>query len=170
MGLLPTEWIGDFTRGLTMLTSHEILRLLEEVSQEGSMDTRCLSVKQPWLELILLGKKDIEVRTWTTKFRGPVWLHAGKSVDKSQLSRWDFKDPPTGAYLGRANLTDVIEFDQKSWESLRKRHLNEGLFQLGLYGWVFKDTKQLKEPLTAPGKLGLYKPGDELSKKLSALL
>jgi activating signal cointegrator 1 len=152
---------------MTMIKSITILSLLEGVSKEANVEDRALSIKMPWLELILSGKKDIEVRTWTTKYRGPVWLHAGKSVDKSQASRWDFKDLPTGAYLGQSNLADVIEFDAKSWESLRSRHLNEGDFQPGLYGWVFKDSKRIK-PYPAPGKLGLYKLSPELVKSFSS--
>jgi ASCH domain-containing protein len=32
-----------------------------------------LSVRQPWAELILTGRKKIELRTWTTDHRGPLW-------------------------------------------------------------------------------------------------
>jgi ASCH domain len=37
-----------------------------------------LSIKQPWAELILLGRKTIEVRSWSTNFRGLLALHTGK--------------------------------------------------------------------------------------------
>jgi activating signal cointegrator 1 len=155
---------------MTMIRSITIIDLLEETSKESVVEDRCLSIKNPWLELILSSKKDIEVRTWTTKYRGPIWLHAGKSLDKSQLSRWNLKDLDTGAYLGKANLVDVIEFTPKTWESLRKRHLNEGPFQSGLYGWVFEKPTRLKQPLTAPGKLGLYRPDADLLSRLNELL
>ena len=38
---------------------------------------KTLSVKQPWASLICSGIKDIENRTWKTKFRGRVLIHAG---------------------------------------------------------------------------------------------
>jgi len=38
---------------------------------------KVLSVKQPWASLICSGIKDIENRTWKTKFRGRVLIHAG---------------------------------------------------------------------------------------------
>ncbi|HEX4150306.1 MAG TPA: ASCH domain-containing protein [Pirellulales bacterium] len=38
--------------------------------------TLALSVRQPWCELILLGRKTIECRTRPTNIRGPVWLYA----------------------------------------------------------------------------------------------
>lgn len=40
-----------------------------------------LSIMQPWAWLIVNGHKDIENRDWSTKFRGPVAIHAGKKVD-----------------------------------------------------------------------------------------
>lgn len=38
-----------------------------------------LSIRQPWADLIVSGKKDIENRSWPTKFRGSFYIHAGKA-------------------------------------------------------------------------------------------
>ena len=37
---------------------------------------RVLSVRQPWASLLVRGVKDIENRTWSTTYRGPVLIHA----------------------------------------------------------------------------------------------
>lgn len=37
---------------------------------------KALSIKQPWASLIAQGIKDIENRTWKTKFRGRIFIHA----------------------------------------------------------------------------------------------
>jgi hypothetical protein len=37
---------------------------------------KALSIKQPWASLIAHGIKDIENRTWKTKFRGRIYIHA----------------------------------------------------------------------------------------------
>ncbi|WP_316778344.1 ASCH domain-containing protein [Pedobacter antarcticus] len=37
---------------------------------------KALSIKQPWATLIAHGIKDIENRTWRTKFRGRIYIHA----------------------------------------------------------------------------------------------
>ena len=42
---------------------------------------KALSIIQPWAELIVLGHKDIENRTWPTKVRGRVAVHASKKYD-----------------------------------------------------------------------------------------
>lgn len=38
---------------------------------------KAITVKQPWAQLICTGFKDIENRSWKTKFRGLVLIHAG---------------------------------------------------------------------------------------------
>lgn len=39
-----------------------------------------LSIRQPWAWLIVNGYKDVENRDWPTRFRGPVLIHAGKTL------------------------------------------------------------------------------------------
>ena len=38
---------------------------------------RILSVRQPWASLIAEGQKTIELRSWVTKYRGPLLVIAG---------------------------------------------------------------------------------------------
>lgn len=37
---------------------------------------KAISIKQPWAYLICAGIKDVENRTWPTKYRGRVYIHA----------------------------------------------------------------------------------------------
>lgn len=39
---------------------------------------KALSIKQPWASLIASGIKDIENRTWKTKYRGRIYIHASQ--------------------------------------------------------------------------------------------
>jgi hypothetical protein len=39
---------------------------------------KCLTVRQPHAQLIVLGPKRIETRSWATKYRGPLVIHAAK--------------------------------------------------------------------------------------------
>ena len=41
---------------------------------------KCLSVCQPFAELIVQGKKTIELRKWNTNFRGEFLVHAAKNI------------------------------------------------------------------------------------------
>lgn len=40
---------------------------------------KALAIKQPWAWLIVNGYKPVENRTWSTKFRGPLLIHASAS-------------------------------------------------------------------------------------------
>jgi len=42
---------------------------------------KVISILQPWATLVVIGAKKIETRSWDTKFRGPLLIHASK--------RWD---------------------------------------------------------------------------------
>lgn len=46
---------------------------------------KVLSIKEPYASLILNGKKTIETRTWKTKHRGLILLHASQNP-KSKIS------------------------------------------------------------------------------------
>ena len=41
---------------------------------------KCLSVCKPFAELIVQGKKTIELRKWNTKFRGEFLVHAPQKI------------------------------------------------------------------------------------------
>lgn len=38
---------------------------------------RALTIRQPWASLVALGVKTIETRSWSTRYRGPLAIHAG---------------------------------------------------------------------------------------------
>ena len=50
---------------------------------------KAISIRQPWAWLIVNGYKDIENRTWDTKYRGMVLIHASKgmTIDQYQAGR-----------------------------------------------------------------------------------
>lgn len=43
---------------------------------------RALTIRQPWAAAITFADKRVENRTWPTSYRGPVLIHAGKTVDR----------------------------------------------------------------------------------------
>lgn len=42
---------------------------------------KAITIHQPWASLIVSGDKLYETRTWPTKHRGPIAIHAGKTID-----------------------------------------------------------------------------------------
>jgi hypothetical protein len=77
---------------------------------------KCLSLKQPYAELLVSGKKTIEVRKWNTKFRGRFLVHASKNINEEACKRLkiDQSKLVTGAIIGKANLYDIISYGSKN--------------------------------------------------------
>lgn len=67
-----------------------------------------LTVRQPWAWLILHAGKDIENRTWPTKLRGRVWIHAAKGMTVDEY--WDARRFVSSIYdaarLGHISIPD----------------------------------------------------------------
>jgi len=115
---------------------------------------KVLSLKQPFAELILLGKKRIELRTWKTKFRGEFLIHASKVVDKEAMKKFGFKELPLGCIVGKARLIDIKEYkNEEEYVKDKKLHLAD--VSWGNYGWVLEDVKRV-EKVYCKGKLGLW--------------
>jgi len=127
---------------------------------------RALSIRQPWAELILQGRKTIEVRTWETDYRGPFWLHTGKTADIGLERSFAVFDPPRGAFVGRITLEEISPIDAQRWERWRGQHLDSGRYQPGLFAWHLSSAERLRQPLAAPGQLGLFRVDEALAARL----
>ncbi|PIN89839.1 hypothetical protein COU57_05230 [Candidatus Pacearchaeota archaeon CG10_big_fil_rev_8_21_14_0_10_32_14] len=70
---------------------------------------KALSLKQPYAELIICGKKKIELRKWNTNYRGEFYIHASKIPDIKALRKFGYKkeDLPLGCIVGKAEITSV---------------------------------------------------------------
>jgi hypothetical protein len=129
-----------------------------------------LTVRQPWAELIITGRKSIEVRKWWTDYRGPLWIHAGRTEDVELGRKFGLGQLFNGGFIGRVILTAIVQFDGERWSRWRERHLCDGPMLQTAYGWVLKDPVRLKEPLPAKGALGLFWPDDSITRALQSRL
>ncbi|WP_074447849.1 ASCH domain-containing protein [Bradyrhizobium yuanmingense] len=131
-------------------------------------DAPCLSIRQPWAELILLERKKVELRQWSTQHRGWVWLHTGKTFDEASYSRFGFTSLFTGGFVGAFRLRDVVPLDGERWDVWRSTHLDLGDCPANVFGWVITNPLRLEKPTAAPGSRGLYRPDAELATRLLA--
>ena len=126
-----------------------------------------LSIKQPWAELIVTGKKTIEVRTWTTPYRGRFWVHVGQRADDDALLLFPFEHPLfTGGFIGAATIARVDAFTRARWSLLRCHHLVPGPMPRRAFGWEVGTPRRLTEPVPAPGQLGLFEISPALAQTL----
>jgi len=113
-----------------------------------------LSLKQPFAELILQGRKKIELRKWNTKFRGNFFIRASKSSDNEFMSKFGFSKLPLGKIVGKARLIDVKKYGSKEeFEKDRNLHLADDSFEG--YGFILEGVERVKE-FSCKGALGFW--------------
>ena len=120
---------------------------------------KALSIQHPWASLIINGYKRVENRTRSTKYRGPVLIHAGKKIDDVAMvsvnrgyhpvvnARCNYQnmDFPIGGIIGQATIVDCVT------------ELDDPYF-VGPYGFILNNVKSL--PLQpCHGMLGFFTPG-----------
>ena len=115
---------------------------------------RALSVHQPWAWLIVNGLKDIENRSRWTHHRGPLLIHAGRSLDDYTEDNIEWVkrkhgisvplEMDTGGIVGVVDVIDCVESHKSKWFN-------------GPFGWVLANPRLLKfRPCN--GALGLFRP------------
>lgn len=94
---------------------------------------RAISIRQPYVEQIFLGKKKYEYRSRPTKIRGKVYVYASlKPADTSGWKKLGLEpgDLPTGVIVGTVEIVDCKFFPQHD-----------------CYGYVLKNPKRLRKHL-----------------------
>lgn len=129
-------------------------------------ETPALSVRQPWAELILSGKKLIEVRQWKNPYRGLLWLHTGLTSDLAGEQEYNLTNLFKGGFIGIIKLESIKSFDQKRWQAWRHLHLDRGEYYPGLYAWFITTQYRFEEPIPSPGKLKLFLPSEDIDAQL----
>ena len=119
---------------------------------------KCLSVSQPFAELIILGKKTIELRKWNTNYRGELLIHSPLKIRKEDAKRLKIdKKFVTGAIVGKVEIYDVKKYDsQKQVKSDQKFHFASKSFHDRTYGFLLKNAKAFRVPIPYKGQLGLF--------------
>lgn len=122
-----------------------------------------LSIRQPWAWLIVHGYKDIENRTWATKFRGRFLVHASQGMSRSEylealsfvaqettglrLSFPTFDELATqrGGIVGEAEIVGCTKDSSSAWFC-------------GPYGFEIRNAKP-RAFVPCKGRLGFFQIG-----------
>ena len=122
---------------------------------------KVITIKQPWATLIAKGYKEYEFRTWKTKYRGEILIHAGKGTDKEAMTRFeDLKlEYPEGCIIAKAKITDCIYVD----DNFRKRVIpkNPNVYkslnrtEWEGYGFKIEEVEEIRS-IKINGKLSLW--------------
>lgn len=120
---------------------------------------KAISIRQPWADAIIWHGKDVENRTWSTQYRGPVLIHAGKAWGRQERDdldavEWitgtkleDVDRPLLGGIIGQADVVDCVTEMDSRWFN-------------GPYGFVLENVKSL-DFRPCKGMLGFFTPNFE---------
>lgn len=124
-----------------------------------------ISIRQPWSWAIINCGKDIENRSWPTKYRGPVCIHASKGMTNREWeAAMDFidaafpvplvssigrrrsasgsLDAQRGGIIGVTEIVDCVEASDSPWF-------------FGKYGFVLQNTRAI-DFIPVSGSLGFF--------------
>jgi hypothetical protein len=137
---------------------------------------KALTLWQPWAGFVAAGMKRIETRSWPTKYRGEVAIHAGM-----KLTPWAKDFPPHilrglleadpdgklrhyGSILAVATLSDCIRTQDLVCLDDRERLL--GNYEPGRWAWRLESVIVLDNPVPCRGMQGLWTVPPEIEKKI----
>lgn len=123
---------------------------------------KVLTIKQPFATLISEGYKEFEFRTWKTKYRGDILIHAGKGVDKKAMQKFAYLnlEYPSSCIIAKVTITDCILIDDKARNMLeeKKSPVYQSVIQntdwTG-YGFKLENIQKIK-PISISGKLSFW--------------
>lgn len=123
---------------------------------------KAITIKQPFASLIAAGLKEYEFRTWKTKYRGEILIHAGKGVDKKAMKKFEHlnSEYPSGCIIAKVTLADCIKVDDELRKKLSERNAeiySSIIKHTEWEGYGFKLENIVKtEPIPAKGKLSIW--------------
>ena len=129
---------------------------------------KALRLRQPWADLVVQGKKTMELRNWTVSYRGPLAIHASQTVDEAACRTHGLnpQQVTTGALIGVVELAAIQELDELAYDVRKEEHKAQGYFRYKtpLYGWTLANPRELPRPIPYHGRMGLFNVPDELLK------
>ena len=120
---------------------------------------RALSIRQPWAWLVVNGYKDIENRTWSTNFRGRIYVHAGQRMigddypeQRDYLARAGIEIPgrlARGAIVGEVTISGCVDYSDSPWFC-------------GPFGFILENPVAYELPVPYRGRLGFFSVDEPL--------
>lgn len=140
---------------------------------------QALTICQPFARLIITGEKWVENRSWYTRYRGPLMIHAGSSrkmlnIDSQGIDIQGVRlsDMEFGACLGVVSLVDCVSVADVRAGRCEKKY--PGIYRhrhsIGPFCWVLSDPFPLPEIIRMKGHERLWPLPEEVSDDVAGIL
>lgn len=146
-------------------------------------ELRALTVRPPWSHFIAHCQKGVENRTWGTRYRGLLAIHAGTRWDSAAerdpvalaaWRDWTASLPPMNTcgplrkdsiHIDYGAVVAVVAMGPCHHESTEEpRNSCSEWAMPGLFHWSFVRLWLLPEPVPCKGKLGLWRLPEDVEK------
>jgi hypothetical protein len=130
---------------------------------------KAISLLQPWATLVVLGAKPYDTRTWETRHRGTLAIHASKRFPEEcrelccrpphchLLQRAGYRswfDLPTGVILGTVHLLACVRSDELDGQECNGTSLGD--YRPGPWVWRLELPTLFATPIPFRGRPGLF--------------
>ena len=124
---------------------------------------KVISIKQPFATLIAEGYKEYEFRTWKTKYRGEIYIHASLKEDKLAMEKYKELnlDYPKGCIIAKAILSDCIEINNEFRKMIKPKNIYPYIYNHILnnddnkYAFHMTNVRKITN-IKAKGQLGIW--------------
>lgn len=130
---------------------------------------KAITIWQPYASLIVMGVKEFETRTWTTKHTGLLVIHAAKRQMKGRelkLHQWlmqtlpveqqiQLRNLPFGAAVGTVEVVECKhQNNYRGFISETERRVGD--WSTADYAWKLAKPYKFNSPIYAKGSQGLW--------------
>ncbi len=159
---------------------------------------KAITLTQPWAALVAHDLKRYETRGWSTPYRGPLAIHAGKGFPRD-CKELCVGNPPFSTVLhaaGYANLRalmaecghviavaelvdvtrvqgtvpDMSWLGFPEWPKPAEHEASFGDYTAGRFAWALTNVRRLSTPIAAKGMLGLWPLPDDVQEAVTQQL
>lgn len=161
----------------------------QEELKKMTKDIRGLTLWEPWATFIARGLKKYETRSWGTRYRGDLLIHAAdRRVERQGLINiqagignnselashlvdllMEHTTFPRGCVIAGVKLTDCIRITTDWADQQSDLELALGDWTPGRYAWKCERVYAFDRPIPCKGKQGLWIPTAETLKELHFL-
>jgi activating signal cointegrator 1 len=152
-------------------------------------ELKAVTIWQPWAQLIALGLKRYETRSWPTSYRGQLLIHASKKWGSDEIVHYgrlinmlacqfpggypgqlSFENAlPLGKIVALCDLVECWHCGVEPPPNVCRIESCCGDFGLGRYAWQLENMIHIMPPIEARGAQGLWNPDAEIVDTIRAI-